>query len=234
MYYDTLIEQFKSALETTFDAYQFNSDASGFGFKQQDASRRLEFGGSFAEYGSYCVFRGWYADICFIELEKILAPILVKNHLLGDHVLKNYQATISIPIQKYIGHDVTQDNLGMEIRSASDVELLISSFQEFYKEHIVPFFEYWHALTPLMDFVLANPEPKVLMETIGLIFPFRRIALMKLTNYPEYKTTMEALYKGWKSDYEEDPEDLVSKQYYLIIDELRTVLNDLEYTSLSG
>ncbi|MGP2571602.1 hypothetical protein ACT725_11630, partial [Ornithobacterium rhinotracheale] len=110
---------------------------------------------------------GFEKNIAFLDIEKIIVPILGKNNLVAsDADYKNQLQTFKI---------VVEDNNqlpaeGRKIEKEEDIEYVAELFIKFYKEKALPFFEKWKDLTVLYEYIKDKTEEE-LWDILGQFAP---------------------------------------------------------------
>ncbi|MCK0202517.1 hypothetical protein MWN41_05735 [Ornithobacterium rhinotracheale] len=164
---------------------------------------------------------GFEKNIAFLDIEKIIVPILGKNNLVAsDADYKNQLQTFKI---------VVEDNNqlpaeGRKIEKEEDIEYVAELFIKFYKEKALPFFEKWKDLTVLYEYIKDKTEEE-LWDILGQFAPMKKAVILRLCNDINYQEFMNDYYEKQKEYYEEDPEDIDNIRYYNAAKELKEVLD---------
>jgi len=155
--------------------------------------------------------------ISFIEIEKILRPILKKNELSGtdyDEVSDSFRVKNDLPSEK-----------GIKIASEKDIVLVSDLFTKFFREDALPFFEHWHSLPVLYDYIKELPEEReVLGEVLGLFYQLKKAIIYRLCNDNLALEYIEKYYKRRKTIFENYPNEIVAERYYNASKELKEIL----------
>jgi hypothetical protein len=222
-----LLELFvKGKLEHKFDDFLFNGGKGGFTFESKYENRILTFGCSISDYADVQKLNGLNANITFLEVEKIVTPILVKNKLLGESVLENYQPTIGIIIQNSESLNLEYAQKEIDIKVDEDAKELTAIIEMFYIKEVIPFFNTWNNLSVLRDYI-NNTEEDQLWDILGTLMPFKKAVILKLCNDPNYQSYMDDYFNEQKSYFEEDAQDTDNVRYYNASKELKKVLDDI-------
>ncbi|MRJ10125.1 hypothetical protein EDL98_03385 [Ornithobacterium rhinotracheale] len=159
--------------------------------------------------------------MAFLDIEKIIVPILGKNNLVAsDADYKNQLQTFKI---------VVEDNNqlpaeGRKIEKEEDIEYVAELFTKFYKEDALPYFEHWNSVTVLYEYIKGKTEEE-LWDILGQFAPMKKAVILRLCNDSNYQDFMNDYYEKQKEYYEEDPEDIDNIRYYKASKELKEVLD---------
>lgn len=176
--------------------------------------------------GVYIRYSTFNCHIAFPEIEKILHPILSKNKLFGMSITTDeIYSSFSVPDRPHMFVGGKED--GVIIRSEEEIMPIIDLFKKFYHEEALPFFEHWHSLTVLYDYIKDLPEDD-LWDILGQFAPMKKAIILRLCNDSNYQGYMDNYHNRRKGIYEQYPNEKVAKQYYNASKELKEVLAKTE------
>ncbi|MGQ3537261.1 hypothetical protein, partial [Ornithobacterium rhinotracheale] len=110
---------------------------------------------------------GFEKNIAFLDIEKIIVPILGKNNLVAsDADYKNQLQTFKIVVED--NNQLPAD--GRKIEKEEDIEYVAELFIKFYKEDALPYFEHWNSVTVLYEYIKDKTEEE-LWDILGQFAP---------------------------------------------------------------
>ncbi|WP_406649753.1 hypothetical protein RAO12_01480 [Ornithobacterium rhinotracheale] len=154
----------------------------------------------------------------FIQMEKIIAPILEKNEIVGE-LYKAENINDSFFVKK--SSEYTLTDRGIDISNDSKIKEI---FNLFLINDALPFFEKWKDLTVLYEYIKDKTEEE-LWDILGQFAPMKKAVILRLCNDCNYQDFMNDYYEKQKEYYEEDPEDIDNIRYYNAAKELKEVLD---------
>ncbi|ATA78027.1 hypothetical protein CGC47_02140 [Capnocytophaga canimorsus] len=159
-------------------------------------------------------------------MENILHPILAKNELFGKYISTDEISS------SFFNKDEKKIFLGeigegIFIKNDTDIENLISELQLFFSNEALPFFEKWHNLNVLYEYIKDKTEDE-LWEILGQFAPMKKAVILRLCNDSNYQSFMDNYFQKQKEYFEEDPEDIDNIRYYNVAKELKEILDKTE------
>ncbi len=165
---------------------------------------------------------GFEKNIVFLNLEKILVPILAKNDLVAsDSDYKNRVQTFKIDLKDK--HQLPEE--GKKIENDSDIDYVSDLFIKFYQEDALPYFEYWNNLTVLYDYIKELSDDD-LWDVLGQFAPMKKAIIFRLCNDSSALEFITNYYEEQKGYYEEDSLDEDNIRYYNASKELKEILEN--------
>lgn len=162
--------------------------------------------------------KGFFYGVNFIQMEKIIAPILEKNEIVGE-LYKAENINDSFFVKK--SSEYTLTDRGIDISNDSKIKEI---FNLFLINDALPFFEKWKDLTVLYEYIKDKTEEE-LWDILGQFAPMKKAVILRLCNDCNYQDFMNDYYEKQKEYYEEDPEDIDNIRYYNAAKELKEVLD---------
>ncbi|WP_438711696.1 hypothetical protein ACSTS3_03705 [Aquimarina muelleri] len=173
----------------------------------------------------FVVIHRFWLHTAFPELEKIVHPILAKNDLFGTEI--SYQEVYkSFSVETNFNNILPKE--GVEIRNLEDLIPIKEKFKQFFYEDALPFFNHWHSLPVLHEYMQQDSSREFLSNLLGTLHQFKKAVILKLCNDPSYQEFMDSFYNKRKMIFEEYPEEKVAEQYYKASKELKEVLDNTE------
>ncbi|WP_406648977.1 hypothetical protein, partial [Ornithobacterium rhinotracheale] len=160
----------------------------------------------------------FFYGVNFIQMEKIIAPILEKNEIVGE-LYKAENINDSFFVKK--SSEYTLTDRGIDISNDSKIKEI---FNLFLINDALPFFEKWKDLTVLYEYIKDKTEEE-LWDILGQFAPMKKAVILRLCNDCNYQDFMNDYYEKQKEYYEEDPEDIDNIRYYNAAKELKEVLD---------
>ncbi|MFK8377184.1 hypothetical protein [Capnocytophaga canimorsus] len=212
----------------------FDIHKNGYSFVKQTPKIRCEVGFSIEE--EYSVTENevidfvkafcFWASIAYPEMENILHPILAKNELFGKYISTDEISS------SFFNKDEKKIFLGeigegIFIKNDTDIKNLISELQLFFSNEALPFFEKWHNLNVLYEYIKDKTEDE-LWEILGQFAPMKKAVILRLCNDSNYQSFMDNYFQKQKEYFEEDPEDIDNIRYYNVAKELKEILDKTE------
>ncbi|MCG8207856.1 hypothetical protein J2Q01_10290 [Tenacibaculum finnmarkense genomovar finnmarkense] len=159
--------------------------------------------------------------MAYFDIEKILCPILVQNTLFGEKITRYKDIYSSFDSSTKIKNQLPED--GMKIESKKEVEHVSSLFMRFYEEDALPYFEKWHSLTVLYEFIQYKDDED-LWDILGQFAPMKKAVIYRLCNDDSALQLINDYYQDQKKYYEEDSKDIDNIRYYNASKELKEIL----------
>ncbi|CEN52969.1 conserved hypothetical protein [Capnocytophaga canimorsus] len=133
--------------------------------------------------------KGFYYGINFIEMESIVSPILQKNELVG-RAYKAENIDDSFYVEKEEKYNLSDSGV-----SIYESETIIEIFNLFYTQESLPFFEKWHNLNVLYEYIKDKESREELSEILGQFWQFKKATILRLCNDPNYQNFMDNFVK---------------------------------------
>ncbi|WP_271766892.1 hypothetical protein [Aquimarina algiphila] len=219
--------------EQKINDFQGSFDKHGGEFIKKNNKHFFTFGYSITEdykvvnndAKDFVVIHRFWLHTAFPELEKIVHPILSKNGLFGTEI--TYQEVYSSFSVETNFRNILP-NEGVQIEKIEELEKIKESFMKFFHEDALPFFNHWHSLPVLNEYMQQDSSREFLSNLLGTLHQFKKAAILKLCNDPSYYEFMDSFYNKRKMIFEEYPEEKVAEQYYKASKELKEVLDNTE------
>ncbi len=212
----------ESILDTTI-IRKFSKDGARCSVLENEVYK--DFGFSNTE----CRIHHFWFNIAFYELEKILCPIIVNNSLFGSYGYtyedNHFSFTVDVDIKNQL--PCTEDGDGHKIKSEKDLTEICNLFVKFYEEDVLPYFNKWHSLVVLYDYIKTKDEEE-LWGILGQFSPMSKAIIYHLCNDELGLVFVNKYYQEQKGYYDEDPNDLDNINYYKAATQLKEVLENTE------
>ena len=169
--------------------------------------------------GGEIIIHKFWIDIAYLELERIICPILIANELVG----KSYSGETNMSFYVEKNYKNTLPEKGIKIASEKDIVLVSDLFTKFFREDALPFFEHWHSLPVLYDYI-KNKDDEALWDILGQFSPMKKAVIYRLCNDKDALNIINEYYEKQKPYYEEDSNDVDNIRYYNASKELKETL----------
>lgn len=228
MLFETIEKRIIEKFSDVIFKMKIDTSVGGVSFHSIDKNIRRGFGCAITNYHHFHICEGFNATIAFYDVENLISPVLVKNELLGNSVLKEKQSTIGLKIQNSIGIETPLSLTKIKITDESTLSEFIEIFKRVYDSEVTPFFSKWSDLSELKEFILNQTDDDILFSVLGSMMPFRKAAILRLCNSSTYQSYMDSFYNEQLDLYNKNPNDISNMRYYNAARELKEILNKTE------
>lgn len=222
------LETIKKRIFENIIVEYFNIHKNGYSFVKKTSKIRCEVGFSIEEdcLNNSVKAHSFWASIAYPEMENILHSILAQNDLFGKFISTDEISS------SFFNKDEKKIFLGeigegIFIRNDIDLEYLISKLQVFFSDEALPFFEKWHSLNVLYEYIKDKNEDE-LWDILGQFAPMKKATILRLCNDPNYQSFMDDYFNKQKEYFQEDPQDIDNIRYYNASKELKEILDKTE------
>ena len=151
--------------------------------------RILSFGCSIAKYGDWQVLGGIGGTINFLEIERIIIPILAKYELMGRGAKINESITIQVYFE-CMGFEELKNrpqHKGIQIHNKDDVDYVVEAIKTNYLTYTKIGFEKFTSIEQFVP-LIEGKDFKQMLPILGQFSYFKKAIILKLTNMQEYQT----------------------------------------------
>jgi len=180
-------------------------------------------------YGTSYACQWISAFVGFPEVAKILYPILIKNNLKSELVLKASPHFVAIDLHKKMGGNVKWMPIEKDIKIATekDVRNFGDYLMKFYQDDVRPFFEKWPNVQALAQAFENIPQDDLEDYFGDYTTIFTKAVVWRLCNHPKYSEYIDWLVQTMKDDYDEEPDE-VNLNYYAAAKDFKEKLNSTQ------
>ncbi|WP_430612015.1 hypothetical protein [Flavobacterium sp. JP2137] len=167
-------------------------------------------------------FYGFKIYVCYLELESIVASILINNSLVGDSY--NYLDKAS--------HKLNELNFypqnGFIIENKESIDLISKQLVLLYEREFLSYSAHWHSLTVLYDFIKDKEDREELHPILGMFWQFKKATILRLCNDKNYQNYMDTFVESRQVILNKVPESIDVQRYYNAAKELKEILDKTE------
>ncbi|GIM49489.1 hypothetical protein CAPN003_09410 [Capnocytophaga stomatis] len=116
-------------------------------------------------------------------------------------------------------------NLSDDGVSIYESETIIEIFNLFYTQEALPFFEKWHSLNVLYEYIKNKESREELSEILGQFWQFKKATILRLCNDSNYQIFMDNFVKRREEILALRPDSVDVQRYYNASKELKEILD---------
>ncbi|MFK8271611.1 hypothetical protein [Capnocytophaga stomatis] len=165
-------------------------------------------------------FQGFDIYIVYIELESIVMNILSKYDLIGKdyNIIDRPSFNLNEKTLKYNLEKIKEEN----------IDKIANEFITFYTQEALPFFEKWHNLNVLYEYIKDKESREELSEILGQFWQFKKATILRLCNDSSYQVFMDNFVKRREEILALRPDSVDVQRYYNASKELKEILDKTE------